>query len=186
MKKETIREIVEWSACIIIAVVLALTIKFYVGTPTLVKHTSMYPTLKDGEILLLSKISYKLHDLERFDVVVIKEDDWIIKRVIGLPGDNVSYKDNELYINDKLVEDKHADGLTKDFDLDDIWIAGEMEGKTNFKEPFETIPEGYYLVLGDNREISKDSRSVGLIPMEEIKGKAVVRFWPLTKISMVK
>ena len=180
--KKFIKELIPY----IIIFIIVVIIRTFIVTPVTVVGSSMYPTLKDGEILLLSKISYKLNDVERFDVVVIKEDDWIIKRVIGLPGDNVSYRENKLYINDKLIEDKYADGITNDFDLDDIWQAGKSEGKKDFEEPFDTIPEGYYLVLGDNRGISKDSRSVGLIPINEIKGKAVVRFWPLTKISMVK
>lgn len=177
-----IKEIVPYVVILVIVVI----IRTFIVTPVTVVGSSMYPTLKDGEILLLSKISYKLNDVERFDVVVIKEEDWIIKRVIGLPGDDVTYKENKLYINEELVEDKCADGLTNDFDLEDIWAAGKSEGKDEFIEPFDTIPENYYLVLGDNRGISKDSRSVGLIPIEEIKGKAVVRFWPLNKISMVK
>lgn len=180
--KKIIKEILPY---IIIFVVVVL-IRTFIITPVTVVGSSMYPTLKDGEILLLSKISYKVHDIDRFDVVVIKEDDWIIKRIIGVPGDDVYYKDNQLYINDKLVEDKNANGITSDFDLYSIWEAGINEGKKDFDEAFEKIPEGYYLVLGDNRRISKDSRDVGLIKEGEIKGKAVFRFWPLNKINTVK
>lgn len=176
--KKWIREIVPYVVILLIVVL----IRTFIITPVTVVGSSMYPTLKNGEILLLSKISYRIHDIDRFDVVVIKEDDWIIKRIIGVPGDNVYYKDNELYINEKLIEDKYGNGITEDFDLEDIWESG----KNKFNEPFDVIPEDYYLVLGDNRGISKDSRSVGLIPIDEIKGKAVVRFWPLTKISVVK
>ena len=147
----------------------------------------MDPTLKNNELLLLSKISYKLHNIERFDIVVIKEEDYIIKRVIGLPGEDISYTEGKLYIDGKLTEDKYANGNTEDFTLEDIWLAGiDNEYIEKFDEPFDKIPEGYYLVLGDNRDISKDSRSVGLIHEDEIKGKAVIRFWPLTKISILK
>ena len=170
----------------ILILVIVVLIRAFIVTPVTVVGSSMYPNLKDGEILLLSKVGYKLKDIERFDVVVIKEDDWIIKRIIGLPGDNVYYKDNELYINDKLVEDKNANGITGDFDLNSIWEAGINEGKKDFDESFDKIPEGYYLVLGDNRGISKDSRDVGLINKNKIKGKAIFRFWPLNKISGVK
>lgn len=178
-----IKEIVPY---LIIFVVVVL-IRSFIITPITVVGSSMYPTLKNGELLLLSKISYKINDIERFDVVVIKEDDWIIKRVIGLPGEDISYKDNKLYINDEVFEDEYANGETEDFNLEDIWLAGlDNEYIEKFDEAFTVIPDGYYLVLGDNRDISKDSRSVGLIPEDEIRGKAVVRFWPLSKISLVK
>ena len=171
----------------IIIFIIVVLIRTFIITPVTVVGSSMYPTLKNKELLLLSKISYKIEEIERFDVVVIKEDEYIKKRVIGLPGEDVSYKDNNLYINDKLVEDKYAMGETEDFTLEDIWLAGTHNKYIeNFEEPFTKIPEGYYLVLGDNRGISKDSRSVGLINEDEIKGKAVVRFWPLKKISLVK
>lgn len=178
-----IKEIVPYLVIFIVVVL----IRSFIITPITVVGSSMYPTLKDGELLLLSKISYTVHDIERFDVVVIKEDDWIIKRIIGLPGEDVLYKNGRLYIDNELVKDEYANGDTEDFDLNDIWLAGlENEHIEKFDEAFTVIPEGYYLVLGDNRDISKDSRSVGLIPEDEIRGKAVVRFWPLSKISLVK
>jgi len=181
--KKILKEILPY-AVILIVVVL---IRTFLITPITVVGSSMVPTLHNGELLLLSKISYKLHDIDRFDVVVIKEDDWIIKRVIGLPGEDVFYKDGRLYIDGVLVEDKYGDGETTDFDLNDICIAGlSNKNIDKFDCPFDKIPEGYYLVLGDNRDISKDSRSVGLIKEVEIKGKAVVRFWPIKKISIVK
>jgi len=179
--KKFIKELIPY----IIIFLVVVFIRTFIITPITVVGSSMYPTLKNGELLLLSKISYRLHDIERFDIVVIKEDDWIIKRVIGLPGDNVYYKDNSLYINDELVEDKYANGNTEDFDLEDIILAGIKEGNVVDKN-CSIIPEGYYLVLGDNREISKDSRSVGLLKEDVIKGKAVFRFWPLKKVSKVK
>lgn len=181
--KKFIKELIPY----VIIFLVVVFIRSFIITPITVVGSSMYPTLKNGELLLLSKISYRLHDIERFDIVVIKEDAWIIKRVIGLPGDNVYYKDNNLYINDELVEDEYAYGETEEFDLDDIWLAGiDSEYVEKFDEPFVVIPEGYYLVLGDNREISKDSRSVGLLEENVIKGKAVFRFWPLDKIGNVK
>lgn len=165
----------------IIIFLTVVLIRSYIITPITVVGDSMVPYLHNNELLLLSKISYKLHDIDRFDVIVIKEDDWIIKRVIALPGESVSYIDNNLYIDGKSVSDNYSYGTTNDFDLEDIcYIRSETNCLNN------VIPEGYYLVLGDNREISKDSRSVGLIKKEEIKGKAIVRFWPLDKINVIK
>ena len=181
--KKILKEVIPY----IIILVTVVIIRTYIITPITVVGSSMVPTLHNKELLLLSKISYKMHNIDRWDIVVIKEDDWIIKRVIGLPGESVSYKDGILYINDKSVDDSYGYGETKDFDMYDIYLAGLSEKEEDkVAEPFEKIPEGYYLVLGDNREISKDSRSVGLIPKEEIQGKAVFRFWPLNKISTVK
>jgi len=181
--KKIFKEIIQY----IVILIIVILIRTFIITPVTVVGSSMYPTLKDKELLLLSKISYKLHEIERFDTVVIKEEEYIIKRIIGLPEDEIYYEDGKLYINNKLVEDKYQYGKTEDFNLEDIYLAGlESEYRDEFKSPFKKIPEGYYLVLGDNRTISKDSRSIGLIKEEEIKGKTVFRFWPLNKISVVK
>ena len=181
--KKILKEVIPY----IIILIVVVLIRTYIVTPITVVGSSMVPTLHNKELLLLSKISYKIHDIDRWDIVVIKEDDWIIKRVIGLPGEKIEYKDEVLYINDKKIEDKYANGKTKDFDMYDIYLAGLSEKeKDKTEEFFETIPEGYYLVLGDNREISKDSRTVGLIKENEIKGKAIFRFWPLNKIKVLK
>lgn len=183
--KEKIYDIIKELIPYAVILMVVIIIRSFIITPITVVGDSMFPILKNNELLLLSKISYKLHDIDRFDVVVIKEDEWIIKRVIGLPGETVKYNDGKLYIDDKEYKDIYGNGYTKDFDLEDIWEAGLLNNH-DLKEKYSTIPEGYYLVLGDNREISKDSRSTGLIKEEEIKGKAVVRFWPLNKISIVK
>ena len=175
--KSVIKELIPY---VIILITVAL-IRSFIVTPITVVGDSMVPNLHDNELLLLSKISYKIHDIKRYDVVVIKEEDWIIKRVIGLPKDNVSYYNGKLFINGKSVTDNYGYGITSDFDLNDICYITK-----GLKCPINEIPEGYYLVLGDNREISKDSRSVGLIKEKEIKGKAFVRFWPINKISLVK
>lgn len=164
----------------IIILIVVVIVRTYFVTPITVVGSSMVPTLHNKELLLLSKISYKINNIERFDVVVIKEDEWIIKRVIGLPGENIEYKNKKLYINGKLVEDLYEDGETNDFDMESICNITNIECENG------KIPKDYYLVLGDNRKISKDSRSIGLIPKNEIKGKAIVRFWPLNKISIVK
>ena len=141
----------EWGSYIVIVIVIIL-LRSYIITPVIVRGDSMYDTLKDGEVLLLSKISYRVHDINRFDVVVIKDksNDYIIKRVIGLPGDNIEYKDDVLYINGKKYLKRFTDDVTEDFNLEDICKINDIEcdGK---------IPSGMYLVLGDNRDVSADS-----------------------------
>jgi signal peptidase I len=140
----------------------------------------MYPTLHDGYVMLLDEIYYKFDKLDRFDIVVIKYKDssgkseLIIKRVIGLPGDKIEYKDNILYVNDEAIEEKFLsdDVVTNDFNVSDLG--------------YEVIPDDMYLVLGDNREDSLDSRDIGLITKKDILGKVNIRIWPINKIRYVK
>ena len=178
--KKIIKELLPY---VVIFLVVVL-IRTFLVTPVTVVGDSMVPTLHNKELLLLSKISYKLHDIDRFDVVVIKDDDWIIKRIIGLPGDDVVYDNNTLYINGEIIKDEYGYGDTRDFNLNDICMAG-LSNASDVNCPIDKIPEGYYLVLGDNRKISKDSTTIGLIPYDEIQGKAIVRIWPLNKINVL-
>lgn len=166
----------------IIIIVVVVLIRSFIITPVEVDGASMENTLHDGELLLLSKISYKVSDIKRFDIVVInKGNDKVVKRIIGLPGDKVEYVDNKLYINDEEVKDIYAKNATEDFDIKDICMVKEdIEDCT-----YDKVPEGTYLVLGDNRLVSADSRSNGFIKKEDIVGKAVFRIWPLNKIGFI-
>ncbi|MBQ6495521.1 MAG: signal peptidase I [Bacilli bacterium] len=164
----------------VIIVILVIIIRSFIITPVVVRGESMDNTLVDGEVLFLSKISYHIHDIKRFDVVVIrdKDNDLIIKRIIGLPGDNVKYKDNQLYINNEIVSDNYSNGETENFDLQTICMI-------NNDECVSKIPEDMYLVLGDNREVSADSRVKGLFKRDVILGKAVFRIWPFNRIKII-
>lgn len=174
-----------WFATVLI---LLVAVRIFVASPIKVQGESMMPTLVDGE----KAIAYKLGDVKRFDVVpLVAPDDPslnYVKRVIGLPGDTVSYKSDQLYINGEplpeeyLTEYKnewHAAGnnapLTPDFTL------GELTGH-------ETVPENTYFVLGDNRQVSKDSRypEVGFIPKDNIIGKAKVTIWPPSEWGIIE
>lgn len=131
----------------------------------------MKPNLHSGEMLIVKKTGYNGDSIKRFDVVVIKEDnDEIIKRIIGLPGEHISYKNNKLYVNDKEVEQNYKFYDTEDFNLEEICTCS-------------TIPKGKYLVLGDNRPVSKDSRMIGLIEEKDIFGKAIFRLWPISSLG---
>lgn len=155
---------------IIIGVVLLRT---FIITPVIVDGESMFPTLKNNQILLLNK--YK-KEYKRKDIVVIKynnnneKKEKLIKRVIGLPGEYVEYKSHKLYIDGKKVDDKFAN-ITDNFSLEYINI--------NMKK----IPKGYYLVLGDNRTNSIDSRMIGLIKKEDIKGTVTRSIIPFKKVK---
>lgn len=160
-----IKEIIPY----VVAIVLVLIIKTYVVTPVRVNGSSMYPTLRHKDIMLLSKISYQSHGIKRFDIIVIREgDEFIIKRVIGLPGEKVEYIDNKLYINGKYVEEPFDHKLTKDY------------------EEVKTVPDGMYFVLGDNRLNSTDSRILGFIPKQDILGHATYTIYPFNRFGLKK
>ena len=170
----------EWLPYIVIVIVVVL-IRSFIVTPVIVRGASMDNTLKDGQMLFLSKITYRIDKIKRYDIVVIRDSDnsLIIKRIIGLPGDNVKYEDGKLYINKVKVKDKYANGETDDFTLADICSINR--DKCNSK-----IPSDMYLALGDNREVSADSRSKGLFKRKQILGKATLRIWPINKVKVVK
>ena len=180
-------ELFEWLKAIVIGALFAIAIRTFIFTPISVQGASMMPTYEDGDRVIVNKIGKAISDFERFDIVVFKatESEDYIKRIIGVPGDHVEYKNDELYINgekyeepyleqQKLQLNDHGD-LTYDFKLEEI-------------TGLSYIPEGYYFVLGDNRRVSNDSRnpSVGLISMDDILGKASIRFYPIDSISLVK
>ena len=157
----------------VIIVVVVILVRTFIITPVIVSGSSMKPNFNDGELLLVRKIRYNEKTIKRFDVVVIKKDkEEIIKRVIGLPGEHISYKNNKLYVNDKVLEENFDFRKTNDFNLEEICSCN-------------SIPEGKYLVLGDNRPISKDSRMIGLIDEKDILGKAVYRIWPISKFGNI-
>lgn len=163
-----IKDIIEY-AVIIIAVLL---FRQFLFSPIRVSGDSMVPTLYNGDIMILNKIGYSINGLNRFDIVVIDYNgEKIIKRVIGLPGDYVEYEDNKLYINGEFIKEGYKRKDTNDFIL-------EMIGEN-------IIPEGKYLVLGDNRPISKDSRIIGLVDEKDIKGYTRLVIFPFKRISKV-
>ncbi len=155
----------------ILTIVVMLFIIVYVVTLEQVVGPSMSPTLENQDILLLNKFHYRLFDVKRFDIISFEYEDtkYLIKRVIGLPGEKVEYKDNKLYINGEYIEETF---LTKEQITEDII--------------FDEIPEDKYLVLGDNRNNSLDSREFGFIDKNDILGKVNIRIWPITRIKYVK
>ena len=151
----------------LIIILVVLVIRTFVITPIVVQGESMVPTLAGNEVMILKKYDT---NYQRFDIVVVNksvEGDNLIKRVIGLPGENIRYTDGKLYINDKVVKDKYGFGITNDF--------REI-----------TLGEDEYFVMGDNREVSLDSRVLGIIKHEEIEGTVGIVIYPFNKIGKVK
>ncbi len=169
---------------IFIALILAIGIRTFLFTPVLVDGISMMPTLQDQSRMIVNKIVYKLHEPERFDIVVFhatKEKDYI-KRVIGLPGDTVEYKNDVLYVNGKAYKEAYLNEFKKettDGPLTENFRLEEITGKM-------TVPKGEVFVLGDNRRLSKDSRIIGTVDQDEILGRASFVFWPFSEIKMAK
>ncbi len=159
----------------IIIFVIVIVFKTYFYSPIVVNGDSMKNTLHDNDVMILDKISYKSHKIERFDIVVIyleDEREYIIKRVIGLPGEQIEYKDNKLYVNGKYVEENFEHYKTEDFSTKDIG--------------YEIIPDGKYLVLGDNRVNSIDSRYLGYIDEDDIEGKTSLVLFPFNRMGVKK
>ena len=166
---------------IIIAVLLAAAVLYFIR-PTIVKQTSMEDTLRENDYMIMYRLAYKNHGPERGDIIIFQsslinedsgKDKLLIKRVIGLPGDDIMISDGQLYINGEAYkEDYLKDGYTPAFEI-------PPEGKTY------TVPDGTYFCMGDNRVGSVDSRrnEVGVVPAESIKGKVVIRLFPFNKIK---
>lgn len=170
------REFIIDSSKMILTIVLVIVFIMYIATIQQIVGSSMAPTYESQDIVILNKLHYIFFDVKRFDVVSFEYDStkYLIKRVIGLPGDKVEYKDNVLYINDKKIEEEYLDKdtVTENFSLMDLG--------------YEVIPKDMYLVLGDNREDSLDSREIGLIKEKEILGKVDLRIWPIFRIRNEK
>jgi signal peptidase I len=153
----------------IVIIVIIIVIRIYILTPTEVVGPSMEPNLYDNNILLVDQITSHFNDYNRFDVIVFtRSPSYLIKRVIGLPGETIEYRDNALYINGEVVKTKF-----------------KTNGKTNDFGPI-TIPDNNYFVLGDNRIDSTDSRNFGSIKREKIIGKPIFCIWPFNKLHVVK
>jgi signal peptidase I len=182
MKKmvERKNEILEWIKALVIALVIVFIVRAFLFTPIIVDGASMNTTLQDQERMIVSK----LKEPERFDIVVFhanKKQDYI-KRVIGLPGDKIEYKNDTLYVNGKECKEPFLDkqkgnikgDLTKTFKLEDTAVGQS------------TVPEGQLFVMGDNRRNSTDSRQIGAIPIEEVVGTTSIVFYPLKNIRIIE
>ncbi|MDR3589675.1 MAG: signal peptidase I [Negativicutes bacterium] len=172
MDKTTLgEEIKDWVISILIAVVLAFFIRYYIVELYMVEGPSMRPTLLNGERLVVNKFIYRFKTPQRGDVLVFRyprdPSRDFIKRVIAIPGDTIEMKDGRIFLNGQL--------------LNEPFILERTRGSFPLKE----VPEGHLFVMGDNRNNSEDSRfpDVGFVPFELVKGKAVVVFWPLDQMK---
>jgi signal peptidase I len=174
-KHSALREILNTGLYLLLIFVLTWLFITYVGQRTQVVGSSMYDTLEDGDNLIVNKLGYRLHDPERFDIVVFPcEGEFFIKRIIGLPGESVRIdKEGKIYINEVLLDENYG------------YETIEDPGRA-----IETLVlgEDEYFVLGDNRNNSRDSRDpmVGNITRDRIVGKAFIRIYPFDKFGVLK
>lgn len=176
MKNQKLKDVLGTTLYLLIVVIASFLIVKFVGQRTEVIGSSMNPTLYDGDNLILDKISYKLHDPERFDVVVFpfrnNSGKNYIKRIIALPGETIRIDmDGVIYINDEVLYESYGNAVIKN-------PGSALEGVT--------LEEGEYFVMGDNRNDSEDSRfSVGKVKREELLGRAWLRIWPFKEFGKV-
>ncbi|MEE6131292.1 signal peptidase I [Priestia aryabhattai] len=175
-------EFFEWIKAIAIAVLLAVVIRYFLFAPIVVDGLSMMPTLHDQNRMIVNKFSYKIGDPDRFDIIVFHADEQkdYIKRIIGLPGDHIEYRDDVLYVNGKPYEEPYLDEYKKEVIDGNLTEDFTLEGLTGEAE----VPEGHLFVMGDNRRYSKDSRQIGFVSMDQVLGKTSLVYWPLSEARL--
>jgi signal peptidase I len=165
-----LREVLE---TVLPALLIALLINVFVGQATRVDGQSMEPNLHTDQRLVVEKVSYRFHGPQRFDVVVLRlpdqGDELLIKRVVGLPGEEVEISGGYVYINGERLEEPFTEAETR-------------PGRQNKV----LVPPLHVFVLGDNRNHSNDSRSFGPVPIENIVGRAWLSYWPPEEIGPVQ
>lgn len=208
---EKLREVLEWCFCIVIAVILALLVRFFIGTPTIVQQPSMYPTLKQNQRLILNRWSRTIHQVPiRGEIVTFeapsekylsenkidknnpvavynKQIEGPIKKLLYyvLEMGKESYIKRVIGLPGERVEIKNGkvyiDGEQLEEDYLQPGIVTDVGSYNNF-----VVPEGYVFCMGDNRTRSTDCRHFGCIPIEKLEGKVFIRFWPIDVFGKVK
>ncbi|HEL1618563.1 TPA: signal peptidase I [Streptococcus suis] len=191
----------EWGPLILFMLAIFAS-RYFIWDPVSVDGHSMDPTLQHQEKLVM----FKTTSIDRFDIVVASETDsdgtekLIVKRVVGMPGDTIRYENDVLYINDQEVDEPYLDEYLAAFQKDKLQeeysynkqfqaVAQAAQAFTQDANGYVdftvTVPEGQYYLLGDDRLVSLDSRSVGTFARDKIKGEVVFRFWPFNRIGTV-
>jgi signal peptidase I len=165
------RALFDWAVVIVVALLVAFLVRTFVLAHFVVDGTSMYSTLHDDDRVFVNKLSYRLHDPNRGDVVVLHQDSGasdrdLIKRVIALPGETIEVRSCQVTIDGKPLEEPYLDP--------EVVTPGNCGGDT----PPVTVPEDHVFVMGDNRGGSQDSRALGPIDEDDLVGRAFVVFWP--------
>ncbi|QOV22105.1 signal peptidase I [Anabaenopsis elenkinii] len=184
----------ELARTVVLSIVLALSIRTFVAEARWIPSGSMEPTLNGtpdqwkADKIIVDKLKYRFSQPQRGDIVVfsptktLQEEEYndaFIKRIVALPEEKVELKDGQVYINNQPLEEINYLSPTQRTEIDVCMSASQQ---AYLAQP-QTIPPDSYLVLGDNRNSSYDSRCWGVVPRENIIGRAVLRFWPLNNIG---
>lgn len=168
MSNNALKEIKEWVVSIIIAAATALTIKAFVFDIIQVSGTSMFPNLHDNDRVAVEKISLYTKNIKRGEIFILDPGDKghgiYIKRIVGLPGETIEIKNGRVYINGKQLNESYL--------KPGIYTKGNIKLK---------IPADSVYVLGDNREVSEDSRYIGPVPIKHLKGHAIFKVFPFNE-----
>ncbi len=182
----TVRGVLEWVGVIAGAFVVALVVKTFLFQAYYIPSPSMEATLEVSDRIIVNKLSYQLHDVNRGDIIVFKNPEGasggiedLIKRVVGLPGETVQVQGGRVYIDESLLLEPYlaAQDITGSFPKPPGCVG------SNDAPDQCTVADGYVFVMGDNRPNSKDSRIFGPIPVDSIEGRAFLRVWPLGRFG---
>ena len=163
------RIFVDWVIVVVVALLVAFLVRTFVLAHFVVDGSSMYPTLESGDRVFVNKMSYRLHDPNRGDVVVLHQitgasERDLIKRVIALPGEEIEMRSCTVLIDGRVLNEPYLDPATA------TSCGGDIAP--------EVVPENHVFVMGDNRGGSQDSRQLGPIDEDDLVGRAFVVFWP--------
>ncbi len=171
--------VIEFIQTLVIFLAIGTAIYLFIAQPHRVSGQSMYPTLENGDYILTNKIGYTLGEPQRRQIIVFREprDESLdfIKRIIGVPGDRLKIQYGKIYLNGSLLNESYLDSNVTTLPASFLREGQEI-----------IIPDDRYLVLGDNRLASSDSREWGFITRDEIIGQAFFRYWPLYSIGLIQ
>lgn len=196
--KKVLIEVLDYIKIILIALIITNLLNVFVFTLSQVRQSSMEPTLIENHQLIVEKLSYAFSSPKRGDIIVfidelevdnsigakfkrLYEDMFskltrqeghlrLVKRVIGTPGDTIDIKDGSVFVNGEMLDEPYLNVSTAAKSLTYPLI----------------VPEDNYFCMGDNRTVSYDSRDFGCVPVEKIEGKVFLRFWPISKLGLIK
>lgn len=209
---DKVKNILEWIYCILIAVVIAILIKYFVGTPTIVKQSSMWPTLEQNDRLILNRLPRTFGKMpERGDIITFEAPS---NNATGLNAEDIdnpvakydkeptnwwgkfiyhvleigkeSYIKRVIALPGEHVEIKDGKVYINGTELDEPYLTDDVITEPTGVLTDFVVPENTIFAMGDNREGSKDCRAFGCIPLERIESKVVIRFWPLNKFGKVE
>ena len=173
-RRSPLASLATWSRDLLISVVMAVLVILFLYQPVKVEGTSMMPSLVDQERIFINKFVYRIEPIQRGDIVVFRyprdPQKSFIKRVVGVAGDHIRIVEGRVFVNDKMLEEDY--------------VPAAYEDRLSYSEV--VVPPGSFFVLGDHRNLSRDSRDFGPVEASYIYGKAVFGYWPVDKVGRLR